>query len=74
MPTMQSTRQPLAAHCRLVHDNLSNKFTTWFLCKLYDGCLQGLDFDYANAPSWFENLDRLIHYVNLVGDEQLGSC
>jgi len=27
----------------------------------------GSDFEYANANSWFKNLDKLIHYVNLDG-------
>lgn len=27
----------------------------------------GSDFQYANANSWFKNLDKLIHYVNLDG-------
>jgi hypothetical protein len=28
--------------------------------------LMGSDFTYAAAESWFRNLDKLIHYVNLV--------
>ncbi len=27
----------------------------------------GTDFEYQNANSWFKNLDKLIHYVNLDG-------
>jgi hypothetical protein len=28
--------------------------------------MMGSDFNYANANAWFVNLDKLIHYTNLV--------
>ncbi len=28
--------------------------------------MMGSDFNYANANAWFVNLDKLIHYANLV--------